>query len=148
MALVASAGKSIQRIKTAGMDAFSLSAAHTDCLSSLALAPDGLTQAQLAGALRMDRAQVSRVLRDLRAHAYVRTDGDPGYRRRYRLTDAGRRIAEEIARVSAQVSAYVRRGIPPEELESFYRTFSLLAKRLGDAAGLCAPPEAGPGRDA
>lgn len=143
--LIASAGKSIRRLKASRMDAFSLSAAHTDCLSSLASAPEGLTQTQLARSLGMDRAQISRVLRDLCARAYVRAEG-PGYKSRYRLTEEGRSVAGEIARVVSQVIAYVSGDIPAREIESFYRTFKIIAGRLGEAVSLYGAPRR-PGRE-
>lgn len=141
--LLETAGKSIQRLKSSRMDAFSLSAAHTDCLSLLASAPDGLTQMQLADTLRMDRAQVSRVLRDLCGRAYVLT-GAAGYKRRYRLTEAGLCVAQEIARTVAEVRNYVSGGIPTGDLDAFYRIFGILAARLSQAVALYGPAQRSP----
>ena len=141
IALIGAAAKSIQRIKAARMDEFRLSAAHTDCLSSLAGAPEGLTQSQLAGLLAMDRAQVSRVLRDLRERAYVCVGDAPGYKSHYCLTEMGKRIAEEISRIIGDVTDYVSGSIPREDIESFYRTFRTIADRLGEAVSLYGAPQ-------
>lgn len=139
--LLGSAAKSIQRLKATQMEPFRLSAAHTDCLCSLAAAmPDGLTQAQLAQRLSMDRAQISRVLRDLRAQAYV-LPGGCGYKIRYRLTDAGRRLADESTRVIREITGFVSGSIPREELESFYRTFTTIATNLVKAVQLYGEPQ-------
>ena len=139
--LLGSAAKSIQRLKATQMEPFRLSAAHTDCLCSLAAAmPDGLTQAQLAQRLAMDRAQISRVLRDLRAQAYV-LPGGYGYKIRYRLTDAGRRLADESTRVIREITSFVSGSIPREELESFYRTFTTIATNLVKAVQLYDEPQ-------
>ena len=139
MGLLGSASKSIQRLKAAGMERYSLSAAHTDCLYLLAGAmPEGMTQSQLAARLSMDRAQVSRVLRDLRERAYVLAGGAAGYKCRYRLTEAGSRIAAETERVIRGVNAFVSGSIPREEIDAFYRTFRTIAARLSEAVPLYA----------
>ena len=143
MGLLGSAAKSIQRLKSARMDEFNLSAAHTDCLCCLAAAaPAGLTQTQLAARLGMDRAQVSRVLRDLRARAYVCTGSAPGYKSPYRLTDTGRHIAAQIGDIIGEVRRFVSGSIPLAELEGFYRTFGVIAERLGQAVQLYSEPPA------
>ena len=144
MSLLGSATKSIQRLKSARMDEFDLSAAHTDCLCCLAGAPAaGLTQTQLAARLGMDRAQISRVLRDLCAHAYVRTDSDKrGYKSPYQLTDAGRRIAVRIGEIIGEVRGFVSGSISGADIESFYRTFGVIAERLSLAVSLYSEPSA------
>ena len=143
MGLLGSATKSIQRLKNARMDAFDLSAAHTDCLCALASATSaGLTQTQLAARLGMDRAQISRVLRDLRARAYVCAGGTPGYKSPYRLTEDGRHIAAQIGDIIDEVRRYVSGSIPGAEIESFYRTFGVIAERLSQAVSLYSEPSA------
>ena len=143
MGLLTSAAKSIQRLKNARMDEFDLSAAHTDCLCCLAdAAPAGLTQMQLAARLGMDRAQVSRVLRDLRARAYVRTGSAPGYKAPYQLTDAGRRIAARIGDIIDEVRCFVSGSIPSADIEGFYSTFGTIADRLSQAVQLYSDPAA------
>lgn len=141
--LLGSAAKSIQRLKATQMEPFRLSAAHTDCLCCLAAAaPGGLTQTQLAARLGMDRAQVSRVLRDLRARAYVCAGSAPGYKSPYHLTDAGHRIAAQIGDIIGEVRRFVSGSIPTAELEGFYRTFGTIAERLGQAVQLYSDPAA------
>ena len=142
MGLLGSATKSIQRIKNGRMDEFDLSAAHTDCLCCLAsAAPSGLTQSQLAARLGMDRAQVSRVLRDLRECAYVCAAGASGYKTPYRLTETGRRIAAQIAEIIAEVRRFVSGNIPVADTEAFYRTFGVIAERLSQAVQLYGLPD-------
>lgn len=145
--LLGGASKSIQRLKAAGMEPYKLSAAHTDCVCLLAGAmPEGMTQTQLAARLNMDRAQISRVLRDLRERAYVLAGGGAGYKRRYLLTEAGARLAGEANRIIREVNAFVSGGIPREEIDAFYRTFRIIVERLAEAVPLyCAPHPAGEG---
>lgn len=140
-AMIGSAAKSIQRLKALRMDAFHLSAAHTSCLTALLRAmPEGLTQTGLRHSLGMDRAQVSRVLSGLCERGYVCCDGS-GYNRPYRLTKDGLRVSREIDNVIREVLGYVSGSIPPEEIERFYQTFSIITGNLSRAVALygCSP---------
>ena len=139
--LTGSAAKSIARLKAARMDAFDLSAAHTQCLCLLREAmPEGLTQAELARRIGMDRAQVSRVLRTLRERGYLPDAPQTGYKRRYALTEAGVDTANAVQSIVAQVHAYVSEGIPHEDIVCFYRTFAHIAQRLESAVTLFGAP--------
>ena len=139
--LTGSAAKSIARLKAARMDAFDLSAAHTQCLCLLHEAmPEGLTQAELSRRIGMDRAQVSRVLRALRERGYLPNEPQTGYKRRYALTAAGMAAANAVQSIVAQVHAYVSEGIPREDLLCFYRTFERIALRLESAVTLFGTP--------
>lgn len=141
--LTASAAKSIQRLKAARMNAFDLSAAHTQSLCLLYEAmPDGLTQTELARRIGMDRAQVSRVLRTLRERGCLPDDAQTGYKRRYVLTEEGVRTARQVQAIIAQVHAYVSEGISREDLICFYRTFERIARRLENAVPLFCAPDA------
>ena len=140
--LTGSAAKSIARLKAARMDAFDLSAAHTQCLCLLREAmPEGLTQTELARHIGMDRAQVSRVLRALRERGYLPDAPQTGYKRRYVLTGAGMATANDVQAIIAQVHAYVSEGIPYEDLVCFYRTFAHIAQRLESAVTLFGAPQ-------
>ena len=142
--LTSSAAKSIARLKAARMDAFDLSAAHTQCLCLLHEAmPEGLTQAELSRRIGMDRAQVSRVLRALRERGYLPDEPQTGYQRRYALTAAGMAAANAVQSIVAQVHAYVSEGIPREDLLCFYRTFERIALRLESAVTLFGAPSSG-----
>ena len=140
--LTGSAAKSIARLKAARMDAFDLSAAHTQCLCLLHEAmPEGLTQAELSRRIGMDRAQVSRVLRALRERGYLPDEPQTGYKRRYALTAAGMAAANAVQSIVAQVHAYVSEGIPQEDIICFYRTFAHIAQRLESAVTLFGAPD-------
>ena len=128
--MIGCAAKSIQRLKALRMDAFHLSAAHTSCLTALLRAmPEGLTQTGLRHSLGMDRAQVSRVLSGLCERGYVCCDG------------SGLRVSREIDNVIREVLGYVSGSIPPEEIERFYQTFSIITGNLSRAVALygCSP---------
>ena len=140
--LTGSAAKSIARLKAARMNAFDLSAAHTQCLTLLFEAmPAGLTQSELARRIGMDRAQVSRVLSALRSHGYLPADRPSGYKCRYVLTERGYCAAQQVQTIITEVHDYVSEGIPQEDLLCFYRTFERIAGRLESAVTRFARPE-------
>lgn len=141
-ALISSASKSIQRLKIARMEQFHLSAAHTNCLCRLTARADGFTQTELSRAEGIDRAQVCRVLRELRALGYVCTDGQMGYKSRYRLTESGRLIAQQVQTIILDINRFVSSQIPKADIDAFYRTFQTIVDNLNEAVRLYgAPPE-------
>ena len=130
--LIASAGKSIQRLKAGKMKAYDLSGAHTACLCRLADAgPAGLTQGELARREGMDRSQISRVLAELRERGYVSAAGPEGrYKKRYALTPEGQGITAEIQAAILEINRFVSDGILPEDLAVFYRTLRTITENL------------------
>lgn len=122
--------RSIQRLKTTGMEKYDLSAAHTVCLCCLLEQPEGVTQMELARQMDMDKAQVSRVVRHLALRGYVRSMGATAYRGRYGLTVKGREAAREVAEQVGRIHQFVRATIPPEELAIFNRTLATIDERL------------------
>ena len=137
---IGSAAKSIARLKAARMAHFHLSAAHTSCLLRLLAAPDGLTQTGLREALGMDRAQISRVLRQLEEKGYV-ASGGTGYNRAYRLTQSGLSVAREVDGIVTDVLTFVSGGIPEAEIEAFYRTFAIITENLSRAEARFGTPQ-------
>ena len=137
---IGSAAKSIARLKAARMAHFQLSAAHTSCLLRPLAAPDGLTQTGLLEALDMDRAQISRVLRQLEDRRYVASDGT-GYNRVYRLTPSGLCVSREVNSIVSEVLSFVSGAIPQEEIEAFYRTFSIITANLARAESRFGAPQ-------
>lgn len=127
--LTASAAKSIARLKTAQMEAFSLSGAHTNCLCRLH-ERGSLTQSELTRLENMDRSQVSRVLRELKKKGYVVSDAQAGYKRRYSLTPAGEKTASRIEDIILDVNQFVSHNIPDADIEVFYRTLTTITNNL------------------
>lgn len=133
--LMSQAAKSIQRIKAEKMREYRLSAAHTTCLCRLAESKDeGLTQGQLIALEGTDRAQISRVLSDLRERGYVSVLGQEGrYRNRYVLTPFGEGIAREIQDIILDINRFVSEQIPEQDIQIFYRTLRTIAQNLDRA---------------
>lgn len=139
--LIGSAAKSIQRLKAAQMKQYQLSAAHTAFLCRLEEAGgEGLTQGQLIVLEGMDRAQVSRVLKDLCARQLTApSQPGSGYKRRYVLTPAGVAITREIQGIILDINRFVSGHIPQADIDIFYRTLRTITQNLEQAEkGFCA----------
>ncbi|MDO4531849.1 MAG: hypothetical protein Q4C06_07705 [Bacillota bacterium] len=132
--LIASAGKALQRIKSDKMKKYGLGSTHTTCLCKLGRAGKaGVTQKELTEQESIDRAQVSRVLRDLEEKALVRTEGGTAYKKRYHLTEKGKKIFAEINDISLEINQYVSREIPEEEIRIFYQVMERIDCNLKKA---------------
>ena len=132
--LIASAGKALQRMKSDKMKKYGLGSTHTTCLCKLGKAGKmGLSQKELTEQESIDRAQVSRVLRDLEEKAMVSTEGGTAYKKRYYLTARGREVADEINAISLEINRYVSREIPEAEIQVFYRVMQQIDQNLKKA---------------
>lgn len=135
IALTSSSLKDIARLKAAKMEKYGLSVVHTDCLWHLYNAgPAGLTQRALTDLEHVDRAQISRVLRELLQEGYVtHKEGDGTYKRPYVLTGSGYTVAAEMNDIILEINRYVSGDIPRDELIIFYRTLQTIARNLSRA---------------
>lgn len=135
IALTSSSLKDIARLKAAKMEKYGLSVVHTDCLWHLYNAGTaGLTQRALTDLEHVDRAQISRVLRELLQEGYVtHKEGTGTYKRPYVLTGSGHAVAEEINGIVLEINHYVSGEIPRDELIIFYRTLQTIARNLSRA---------------
>ena len=132
--LIASAGKTLQRIKTNKMEKYGLGSTHTICLCKLGKAGEvGVTQKELTEQESIDRAQVSRVLRDLELEGLVYTVGASAYKKRYCLTEKGQKIAAEIHDIILEINRYVSEDISAEEIAVFYRVMQVIDGNLKKA---------------
>ena len=132
--LIASAGKTLQRIKTDKMEKYGLGSTHTTCLCKLGKAGEvGVTQKELTEQEGIDRAQVSRVLRDLEQAELVEAVGSSAYKRRYCLTEKGKQITDEINGIILEINRYVSKDIPVEEIAVFYRVLQEINGNLKKA---------------
>ena len=132
--LIASAGKTLQRLKNNKMEQYGLGSTHTTCLCKLDKAGEGgMTQKELTEQEGIDRAQVSRVLRDLERKNLVEAVGASTYKKRYCLTEKGRGITAEMNDIILEIHGYVSEGIPMEEIRVFYEVLQRVDENLKKA---------------
>ena len=133
--LVASCGKSLQRLRGTGMLQFGLTGAHTMCLRHLYGNPDGLTRTKLVRLCDIDKAQISRIINELCAKGYVIENDNENinYKKRLKLTPLGKDTTEEINRLVIELNEYVSSDISDEQLAVFYDIFEKISNRLKEA---------------
>ena len=132
--LIGNAMKSLEKLKSKGMEEYGLSGTYTLCLRQLYAAPDGMTRTQLAHTCGVDRAQITRVIGELIAKNLVlESDGTSNYRKKCRLTENGREVTAEINKLVAKINRFVSGDIPQERLEIFYETLQEICENLKEA---------------
>ena len=132
--MLSNATKSLYRLKSRCMSRYGLSSTHTVCLRKLYENPDGLTKSEIADSCEIDKAQITRIIGELIAKNYVEDDlSKKTYNRKFFLTDAGRKITDEINKTVDDVVKFVNEGIPKEEVEHFYTVFGEINKKLRDS---------------
>ena len=109
--LIASAGKTLQRIKTNKMEKYGLGSTHTTCLCKLGKAGEsGVTQKELVQAV-----------------------GSSAYKRRYCLTEKGQQITAEINGIILDINRYVSEEISDEDIAVFYHVMQVIDANLKKA---------------
>ena len=134
--MLSAATKSLERLKSKGMEEFGLSGTHTLCLRQLYDSPDGLTRTELATRLAVDRAQITRVIGELLEKGFVEERGGSGYRKKCSLTEKGRSATSEINSIVERINRFVSGDIPQERLLSFYETLGEICENLKKAEEL------------
>lgn len=121
---------SIQKLKARYTAQLGLKVVHVFWIYLLREHPEGMSASELAAAGQSDRSLVSREIDDLFEKGIIFTRDGSGKRRygwKLELTDKGRELADVISAVAAEVQDTVSRGIPEEDLVTFYRTLRTLA---------------------
>lgn len=132
--LIGSANKSLDRLKSKGMEKYGLSGVHTMCMRQLYENPKGLTRTELATRLSVDRAQVTRIIGELLAAGYVtENDTRSNYRKKCMLTVDGKAVTADVNNRVEKINRFVSGDISPEKLESFYKTLEEICDNLKKA---------------
>ena len=124
--------KSIQKIKSEIMQSYGLKSSHVLFMVQLGEQEDGLTASELSRAGHMDKAQISRIVSELTDKGYITKFSGTGqkYRNKFKLTEAGRRIAKDLDLLIEKAFEYVSGSIPKADLDVFYRTLFTISDKL------------------
>ena len=122
--------KCIQTLKNNKMTEYDLKGTTARCLCRIFASEDGLNAGELAGEGEIDKAQVSRCMAALieKGLAFREVKDNHQYRQKYRLTEVGTQVARDIVETTAQIQRTVRRNIPAEDMDTFYRVLHLLCQ--------------------
>jgi DNA-binding MarR family transcriptional regulator len=138
--LITSINRLIRRIKTETMAQYDLKSPHVSCLYYLYMHP-GMTAAELCEVCDEDKAAVSRSILYLEQKKYLTRvtaaekgsrEGAKHYRAPLTLTEAGIRIAEEIAAKVDRLLDAVSNGVSDEERAVMYAALERINRNLKD----------------
>ena len=124
--------KSVQRIKSAEVNSYGLKANHVMILFQLKKNPAGLTPSQLCENCEVDKAAISRSLKELTGKGFVREAESDG--RKYRiplvLTASGTDAAQHIEKAIHSAVEIGGAGLTDRQRAEFYHSLLLIAKNL------------------
>ena len=127
--------KTVQHLKSRKMSEYGLKGTNALCLCHILDSKDeGLTATELARVCDIDKAQVSRCMAELVEKNYIYRHDVEGrrYKQKYRLTEAGRVVAEDIDNTAKRVQKTLRKGLGAEDLDHFYRTLNKICENFGN----------------
>ena len=124
--------KSMQCLKSKKMAQYGLKGTTCRCLCQILESDAGLTAGELAALGEIDKAQVSRCVGELTEKGFVYREELAGrcYKQKYRLTELGKRAAQDITETAQYVQEVVREGISEKDIEAFYRVLDQLCGNL------------------
>ena len=126
--------KAINKIKLAEAPRLGVKGVHVFWIYKLLDYPEGLTAAEIASVIMIDKSLVSREIATLKRDGYIESRGGEGKKRDYNarlvLTEkgieVGKRIADKIDKVLEQISD----GLTEEERVAFYRSLNIISESL------------------
>lgn len=135
ISLIIEISRSIQRIKDAKMSELGLKASHTMVLYYLSQHGDGLTATNLTELCIIDKAAISRTLKQLICMELIYTnhvENKRSYRNRYYLTDEGKELASNINSIIEDALATAGVGIDDETRTIMYKGLRSIRDNLND----------------
>lgn len=123
--------KELKRIKYKHMSKYDLGSVHTMCILSLS-ETTGKTAAELMQGEDVDKAQMSRVIKELCEKEFIKpVDGQQGkYRIKYELTEKGEEVAAEIFQKAVDIVKFVDEGISEEDIRIMYYTMYRICNNI------------------
>lgn len=128
---ISQAYKSIIKIKSHEMTEYGLKASNVTCLFFLGKHEEGLTATELCSLCMEDKAAVSKSLAVLKEKGYVmQEEEDKKYKLKYFITEAGKKVYDEIGVIIGQVVCKVGEGLTDEERNVFYKALGIIVSNL------------------
>ena len=129
--LIGSINRCIHKIKTVEMAEFNLKSSHVSCLYYL-YKSEPMTAKALCEVCGEDKANMSRSIKYLETNGYLVISAQTDRRHQYRLalTEAGRSVAETIAKKIDHVLDMLGEGLSEEHREIMYRSLDIVNRNL------------------
>lgn len=131
--LISGIYRDIQKLKNKWTEPLGMKSVHIFWVYLLKNHPDGLTASELSRHSQSNRSLVSREIQELIDLGYVIPEGSSRTRRygqKLVLTESGKEIAERISNASLDIQNKVNVGIPEEDLDTLYRTLTILMENF------------------
>ena len=134
---IESAHKSIVKLKAYEINKFGLKAANVMCLFFLGKHSDGLTPSELCELCGEDKAGISKSLAVLKKLNYIsgNDDGNKKYRIKYKITEYGKEVCDEINKIIVNIVDKVGKGLTDEERIIFYKSLETIVLNLQKLCG-------------
>lgn len=119
--------KNIKKVEMSYMREYGLRSVHMGCLLYIKQSERGMTVTELAKACKLDKALISRTLRELTVAGFVYTDAngeDKTYNKKYLLTEKSEKITTDINNDIAAYITAARGDTPEEDIKTFYRVLA------------------------
>ena len=130
--------KDIKRLEKNYMSEHGLRSVHMGCLLCIKHSEKGMTITQLAKANKIDKALISRVVKELIADGFLTTkSADKTYNKKYVLTEKSENITSQIETIITNHMARARAGVSEDDLNTFYEVLATLEHNISHDANKC-----------
>lgn len=129
---ISSIYKTIQKIERDQMARYGLKGPHVQCLVAMRRYPGGIIITQLCEECEKDKAAISRAVAELEDKGMIQRDaaGDKLYRAPLRLTEQGRKTAEEVSEIIQKAVEMAGESLTDADRRVFYPALDLIAGNL------------------
>ena len=126
--------KNVQLLKSKKMEEHGLKGATALCLYQIGESKQGLSANELSVQGEIDKAQVSRCMAELIEMGLVFRESKDGkqYRQKYRLTEQGQAVAEDIRKSTSEIQKQIRANLSDEEVADFYHVLDVICGNLNE----------------
>ncbi|MBQ8341913.1 MAG: MarR family transcriptional regulator [Clostridia bacterium] len=127
--------KTVQNIKSRKLAEYDLKGTNALCLFEiLDSGEQGLSATELARRCDIDKAQVSRCMKELADKNMIFRDNADGrkYKQKYHLTEAGSVAAKDLYDTSLRVKNAVKKNLTAQDTDEFYRIMNVICDNLDD----------------
>ena len=123
--------KDIKKIESSYLENYGLRSVHMSCLLNIENHKDGVTATQLATFCSIDKALISRILKELLACDFIYAEGEGrAYNKKYNLTEKGKGVVSAIEKDIVEYMTRARVGIPEEKMIAFYDVLCALENNI------------------
>lgn len=119
----------IQKIEREEMEALGLKGPQAECLVAMSRRREGITAAELSTLCEKDKSAISRSISDLVSRGLVMREGS-AYRALLRLTEEGRKIAEQVNRKVALAVSRAGKGLTEEDRIALYESLERISGNI------------------